>query len=77
MSHDLFKRQVYAGLLEIIKDPKFYYVSPVGEKYCKFTEEGAQVLMEYLAVMGPWILDREKRELDKKAKEFVVEELKK
>lgn len=77
MSHDLFKKQVYSGLLEILKDSKFYYYSHIGERYCKFTEEGEKALMEYLAVMGPWIIDRERKELDRKAKQLVIEELKK
>ena len=77
MSHELFKRQVYAGLLEIVSDPQYYHYSGFGEKYCKFTDEGKEAVLEYLRRMSPWMLDKEKQELDKRAKALVVEELKK
>ena len=76
MSHDLFKRQIYAGLVEILHDKKYFYHSNFGDRHCKFTEEGEKALLEYFTMMGPWIYDKEKQELDKRAKALVVEELK-
>ena len=72
----LLPNQVYAGLFEIIKDKNLYYQSSIDSKYNKFTEKGEQEILEWLKVMAPKMLEVEKAELDARAKQLVIEELK-
>ena len=73
----LLPNQVYAGLFEIIKDKNLYYQSGIDSKYNKFTEKGEQEILEWLKLMAPKMLEVEREELDARAKQLVVEELKK
>ena len=50
---NLIKRQVYSGILEIIKDKQFYYHSNVSPEYCHFTDEGINALVEYMQIFAP------------------------
>jgi hypothetical protein len=77
MSNNLHKRQVYAGLFEIISDPKYYYRSMVGIEYSHLTNEGKDAIAEYMTVMAPHMLVKAKEEFDEKVKQKVWEELKK
>lgn len=74
---NLFKRQVYAGIMEIIKDQKYYYNSGIGSRYDHLTEDGTSKLKEFINIMAPHMLEIEKKELEELAKKLVVEELKK
>lgn len=76
MSHEVFQKQIYVSLLEILKDEHLYRQSVVDSKYNKFSEEGKEALLEYMVTMAPLILAKEKQELDKRAKKLVIEELK-
>jgi hypothetical protein len=77
MSHDVFKRQVYAGLVEILKDKNLYYVSGIDGKYNKLTDAGQKAVIDYLTMMAPHIVDKEKQVLENLAKEMTWETLKK
>ena len=74
---NVFKNQIYAALLEILKDDTMYYHSTIGNEYCNLSEKGKEELLSYVTMMAPLIMKREKQELDKLAKKLVVEELKK
>ena len=74
---NLHKRQVHAGLMEIIRDSKYYYSSQVDSGYNKFTDEGMKVLIEYVTYMAPLMLQKEKDDLNALAKQIVWGELKK
>jgi len=69
--NNLHKRQIYAGLLEIIKDNKYYYNSAIGKEYSKFSEPGKEALIEYMTMMAPYMLQKEKQELEQLAKDMV------
>lgn len=73
----LLPNQVYAGLFEILKDKTLYYNSGIDSKYNHFTEKGEQAVLEWLKFVAPKMLEVEKSELDARAKQLVVEELKK
>lgn len=73
----LLPNQVYAGLFEILKDKTLYYQSGIDSKYNKFTEKGEQEILEWIKFMAPKMLEVEKAELDARAKQFVIDELKK
>lgn len=65
------------GLLEILKDRQYYYNSSVGNDYNHLTEEGIKALIEYVQVMAPTMLKKDKEELESLAKSLVWNELKK
>jgi hypothetical protein len=75
MNHILHK-QIYAGLREILKDPSLYYQSTIDKGYNKFTEKGEQAVLEWIKFVAPKMIELENAELDAKAKELVIKELK-
>lgn len=72
----LLPNQVYAGLFEILKDKNLYYQSGIDSKYDKFTDKGEQAVLEWIKFVAPKMISVEKAELDVRAKQLVVEELK-
>jgi hypothetical protein len=76
--NDLIEKQLYLGIVAVLKDEKYYYVSTVGKKgeYNHFKEGGEEALLTYITAMAPLILNNEREKLDKRAKEMVLEELK-
>jgi hypothetical protein len=73
----LLPNQVYAGLVEILKDQTLYYHSKIGANYCHLTEEGEKEVLNWIKLMAPYMHDHEKDKINKSAKEMVWEELKK
>jgi hypothetical protein len=76
MTH-ILHRQIYAGLMEIIKDEKLYYHSPIGNEYCQLRDGGKEAVIKWLELMAPQMLELEKQQLDARAKKMMWEELKK
>jgi len=76
MTHILHK-QIYAGLMEIIKDERFYYNSPIGKEYSHFREGGKEAALKWVELMAPQMLELEKQQLDARAKQMMWDELKK
>lgn len=74
---NLFKKQVYVGLLEIFKDRDYYYHSNVGPEYCHLTEKGVEALIDYMNIMAPSMLKKDNKELEDLAKKLTWNELKK
>lgn len=76
--NDLIEKQLYLGIVAVLKDDKLYYESTVGKKgeYNHFREKGTEALLTYIEAMAPLILKNEREKLDKRAKELVLEELK-
>lgn len=77
--NDLIEKQLYLGIVAVLKDDKLYYESTVGLKgeYNHWKEGGKEALMLYIDAMAPLILKNERDKLDKRAKELVLQELKK
>ena len=73
---NLYKRQVYAGIMEILRDNKYFYRSIVGDNYSHFTDDGARELVKFVNLMAPEMLRIEKQELDDRARELVTQALK-
>ena len=61
---NLHKRQVYVGLLEILKDNKYYYNSKVGIDYSHLTEDGKAVVLEYINEVAPYMLKKDKEAIE-------------
>ena len=76
--NDLIEKQLYLGIVAVLKDDKLYYESTIGKKgeYNHFREGGEEALITYITAMAPLILKNERDKLDKRAKEMVLEELK-
>ena len=76
--NDLIEKQLYLGIVAVLKDDKLYYESSVGKKgeYNHWREGGQDALLTYIEAMAPLILKNERDKLDKRAKQLVLEELK-
>jgi hypothetical protein len=79
LMNDLIEKQLYLGIVAVLKDEKLYHESAVGNKgeYNYFRDNGKEALMTYIEAMAPLILKNERAKLDRRAKEIVLEELKK
>ncbi len=77
--NDLIEKQLYLGIVAVLKDDKLYYESKVGKKgeYNHFRDGGKEALMVYIETMAPLILKNERDKLDKRAKQMMWDELKK
>jgi hypothetical protein len=73
----LLPNQVYAGLLEVLKNKQMYYHSSVGSNYCHLTPEGEKAVVEWINLMGPQMHKIEYDEFIARAKNMVWDELKK
>ncbi len=77
MQKGAIKDLVYGGLEEIINNRNYYYASSVGFGYNHFTEEGKLALTEFMDLMAYKIREAENADLDRRAKEQVLNQLKK
>jgi hypothetical protein len=77
--NNLLEKQLYQGIVAILKDDKVYYQSSIGKKgeYNHFKEGGQEALLTYIDYMAPLIMKNERDKIDKRAKEMMWEELKK
>ena len=71
----LHKKQVYAGLMEIISSNKYYYYTTTCNNYCKLTEDGKTAIIEYMEQMAPYMIQKEQQEFESRAKSTVWNEL--
>ena len=76
MKKEAVKDLLYGGLLEVINNRHNYYNSTIGSNYNHFTDQGKDAVHEYLQEMAAIMLRAEAAELDKRAKEMVMKELK-
>lgn len=76
MNRQASKDVLYGGLVELVNNPKYYYHSSIGAEYSHWTEDGAKVLAEYMALMANNIYKAEQESLDKRAKAMVLSKLK-
>lgn len=69
-------KQVYAGLMEIIKDKKYYYQSGIISDYNKLTDEGKEAVLEFISIMAPCMIKNENQMLDARSKQMMMDVLK-
>ena len=50
MNHVLHK-QIYAGLMEVIKDRNLFYHSSVSKDYCHLTEQGKEAVTKWIELI--------------------------
>jgi hypothetical protein len=76
MNKQAIKDVLYGSIVEMTRSRDFFYQSSVGHNYSHWTEEGQRVVAYYINLMTPLILEIEEKELDERAKNLVVKELK-
>lgn len=76
MQKAAIKDLVYGGLQEIMNNSSYFYRSSVGKDYSHLTERGKEAVVEYMDLMAYKIWQAEQEDLDRRAKEQVLKELK-
>ena len=77
MKKSAIKDLIYGGVEEILNNRKFYYHSSVGLGYSHLTDEGKVAVLEYMDLMAFKIKQAEDADLDRRAKQQVLDQLKK
>lgn len=77
MEKQAVKDFVYGGLLELMQNSRYYHHSRVGADYSHWTEDGLKALMDYTNYVGHIMIKSQEEDLDRRAKEMVLSELKK
>lgn len=75
---NVLEKQLYAGILAVLNDKNSYYQSSVGKKgeYNHFHDGGKDAILNYIEQFAPLMLRQQNLELDNRAKQMVIEELK-
>jgi hypothetical protein len=76
MSKEVVKDLIVGGVSELMRNPHLYYFSSVGPNYCHWTEDGKAALHEYMNLMAWKLREAEEAELNQRAKDLVLKELK-
>ncbi len=76
MEKQAIKELIYGGIKELMNDRRYYYNSGMGKNYSYFTDEGKLVLQEFVSDIAIYITEAENVELDQRAKDMVLKELK-
>jgi hypothetical protein len=77
MKKGAIKDLCYGGLLELLNNRNFYYHSSVGAGYSHLTEEGKEAVIEFMNMIAWKMKEAEDRDLDSRAKQQVIDQLKK
>ena len=77
MEKQAIKDLVYGGVSELMNNSRYYYKSSVGRGYSRWTEQGQEALLNFMSEITHNIVECENKELDKRAKDMVLAELKK
>lgn len=75
MDKTAVKDVFYAGIKELLSNSSFYYHSTISS-YCQTTEAGDAAILDFIKIMAPVIMDADREDLNKRAKEMVLENLK-
>ncbi len=76
MDKQAVKDLMFGGIIELMRDRKYYHHSPVGQDYCYWTDDGKAALLEYMAVMGWKLKQAEEAEINQRSKDLVIKGLK-
>ena len=76
MEKQAIKQLMYGGIKELMSDRKYYYNSGMGKNYSHFTDEGKVAVHEFVTEIAAYITEAEDKELDSRAKDMVLKELK-
>ena len=76
MDKGAIKQLMYGGIKELMNDRRFYYNSSMGKNYSYFTDAGKVAVYEFVTEIASYITDAENADLDKRAKEMMINDLK-
>jgi len=76
MEKQAIKDLMYGSLTELMQNRRYYSRSSVGPEYSRWTEEGQVVLKQFMSEIIKLIYVANKNELDSRAKELVLKDLK-
>ena len=76
MEKEAIKDILYGALTELMYDNRYFYRSAVGVKYSNWTEAGTVALAELMLNISNLMYEAEQQELDRRAKEMVMNSLK-
>jgi hypothetical protein len=77
MDKSAIKDLVYGGLEELMNNNRYYYHSSVGSAYSHLTEDGRAAVAEFMDLMAWKIKECNNADLDTRAKQQVLDQLKK
>ncbi len=77
MEKSAIKDLVYGGLEELINNQRYYYHSTVGYSYSHLTENGKEAVADFMNIMAWKIREANDADLERRAKEQVLNALKK
>ncbi len=77
MQKGAIKDLIYGGLEEILNNRNYYYHSSVGAAYSHLTDDGKLAVIEFMDLMSWKIKEANEADLDRRAKEQVLAQLKK
>jgi hypothetical protein len=76
MKKSAVKDLMFGGIMELSRNSRYYYHSSVGNGYCYWTDEGKEAIVDFMKEMAPMMRLAEQQDLDERAKEIVLKELK-
>lgn len=76
MDKQALKEFTYGGIMELMRNRKYYYHSTVGVNYSHWTDEGKLALAEYMNLIGYKMLELEEADLRERSKQMVINGLK-
>ena len=77
MKKSAIKDLCYGGMLELINNRNYYYRSSVGADYSHLTEDGKTAVVEFMNLIAWKMIEAENDDLDQRAKQQVLDQLKK
>ncbi len=77
MQKSAIKDLAYGGMMELLSNSRYYYRSGVGSSYSYLTEDGKAAVVEFMDMIAWKMLEAEDRNLDARAKQQVLDQLKK
>lgn len=77
MEKGAIKDLVYGGLEEILNNSRYYHHSSVGASYSHLTDLGKGAVTEFMDMMAWKIKEANEVDLDRRAKQQVLDQLKK
>ena len=77
MKKSAIKDLCYGGMIELLNNRTYYYHSSVGAGYSHLTEDGKEAVVEFMNMIAYKIKEAEDDDLNERAKQQVLAELKK
>lgn len=74
MDKQALKEFTYGGVMELMRNRKYFYHSTLG--YSRWTEEGREALCEFMGLVGVKMIEAEEAELRERSKQMVINTLK-